>query len=212
MKYSSKLGPDDIDYATLKKKVLGCTSAEFVAQVCQSASSVSISDPESTQRNFLGCLKLFKKFEKHRRELIPRSLIHSIYDVPAFNNQENELRDLYERTYPQYAKYAKSCQILIIGHRAFEPYPTSKLNGFTLRYRPDYIEIDVCVCRSGQVILQHDRFSSDGRPIEECNLDDLSGAVELRDLLKQLSERRSCTCNQKGSGNSKLESKNGSDG
>lgn len=154
--------------------------------MCQSASSKPISDLESTQRNFLGWLKLFKKFEKQRRELIPRSLIHLIYDIPAFKTQENELRNMYERRYPQYAKYAKSCQDFIIGHRAFEPYPASKLNNFGLRYHPDYVEVDVCQCRSGQVLLQHDRFSSDGRPIEECSLHELPGAVELQDLLRQL--------------------------
>lgn len=182
MKYSSQLGPDDIDYATIKQHIFDSTAAEFVAQVCNSASSIP-SDADSVRRNFLGCLKLFKKFEKRRRQLIPRTIVHSIYDVSAFKNQENELRDMYERRYPQ---YAKSCQVLIIGHRAFEPYPASKLNGFTLRYRPDYVEIDVCLCKSGQVLLQHDRFSVDGRPVEECNLDDLSGVVELRDLLTQL--------------------------
>ena len=58
MKYSLELGPDDIDYATIKKKVSDCTAADFVDRVCKSASSIP-SDPESIQRNFLGCLKLF---------------------------------------------------------------------------------------------------------------------------------------------------------
>ena len=96
------------------------------------------------------------------------------------------MRDLYERRYPQ---YAKSAQVSIIGHRAFEPYPASKLNDFSLRYHPDYVEVDVCHCQSGQVLLQHDRFASDGRPIEECSLNELSGAVELKDLLRQLKDR-----------------------
>lgn len=182
MKYSSKLGLGDIDYINIKKTISECTAAEFIDQICKSANFIKI-EPESVQRNFLGCLKLFKKFEKQRRQLIPRSLIHSIYEVPAFKIHENKLRDIYERKYPQ---FAKACQVLIIGHRAFEPYPASKLNGFSLRYRPDYVEVDVCQCRSGQVLLQHDRFSSDGRPIEECTFNGLSGAIELKDLLRQL--------------------------
>ena len=83
MKYSSKLGQGDIDYINIKKTISECTAAEFVDQICKSANLIK-NDPESVQRNFLGCLKLFKKFEKHRRQLVPRRLIHSIYDVPAF--------------------------------------------------------------------------------------------------------------------------------
>lgn len=181
MRYGEQLLSGDVDYETLKSIISTSDASEFVDRVIDSVSQIQMASIVDVKRNFLACIKLFKKFEKYRNIILEKAVVDEIYRVHPFKAYAQVLQNSYDRRYPSYASHNN---VLIIGHRALEPYDVSK--DITLRYQPDYVEIDVCMCRSGHIILQHDRYREDGALLETCNLSDIPNAMTLDCVLNKI--------------------------
>lgn len=188
MRYSENLVDGDIDYIRIKELINTNADVDhFINELESEIKDLSVdSDSQKINRNFLACLKLCKKFEKVRLALIPRSKVSRLYNTHIFAPFERTLRDQFERRYPS---FAKTCDMKIIAHRAFVPYIDAAQKQFFLRYHPDFVEVDVCLCKSGEVLLQHDRFAPSGASLEESDIQDITNAVTLETLIEKLSEQ-----------------------
>lgn len=189
MKFSEQIQDGDIDYDRLKSSDLMVDMDYFFSELVDELkllpNDLKINDIE---RNFLATLKLLKKYEKKHLSLIPRSKIFGLYELPCFLQHQSSLQDTFDRKYPN---FAQTCKMTVVAHRAFVPYCHSIKTSFVLRYVPDWVEIDVCLCKSGEVILQHDRYASSGVPIENAEIGELKDPVLLRDLIQGLMNQRS---------------------
>lgn len=181
MRYGDQLLSGDLDYQGLKNIIDSTDSNEFVELVIAAAKQVHMPTIVDVKRNFLACIKLFKKYEKNRQLVLHKSNVDEIYRVDPFQEHAKILQNSYDRRYPSYASHD---DVLIIGHRALEPYDSTK--NIVLRYHPDYVEIDVCMCQSGHLILQHDRYREDGTLLESCNLSDLPNPLTLDIVLNKI--------------------------
>lgn len=75
-------------------------------------------------------------------------------------------------------------------------YHQAASTDFILRYRPDYVEVDVCLCRNDNnrivALLQHGRFAPSGLSIEDAKISDIPNATTLDQLLQSACFRPSC--------------------
>ena len=195
MKYGKHMTSDDISYGRLKLHVNDKTEtflkvlySELVSWEAKSVKdSIAISD---ISKNFLACIKLAKKHEKVTESTLDDKLYDLLHKIGAFSQNWGLLRTQYDRKYPQYSLQtlqdeSQYSSASIIAHKAFEPYQALNMKDFKFRYKCDYVEIDVVLCKSGEILLMHDQYHDDGRPIDRCDLTDLPDCVTLRDLIRQ---------------------------
>lgn len=131
MKFSDQVRAGDIDYQYVKSLIPTISIEHFIVELVKQVDVISsefLRSSDDIARNFLACLKLLKHFEesfkqakkkKTRRLLIPRSEIYQLYNLQNFAQHEHYLRDQFERHYPA---FAKTCNMIIVAHRAFVPY------------------------------------------------------------------------------------------
>ena len=188
MRFGKQMAASDIEYDNIKQSCRAdITYAEFRAKMTTAVeryatkTGLAAQGYDDVKKNYLGCIKLLKKFERHHSLSTheQRDLLSWLTQSSPFNRFADTLHHEVDRSYPQYVAL-NECSI--IGHRAFDPYFDSLKQGFLLRTSLEYAEVDVCRCKSGEIILQHDRFALDGKPLEDCMLEDLYRPVLLEDL------------------------------
>lgn len=206
MKFGKTLQPSDIPYNQLKHDVCE-DSSMFLSKLSKSLvvlqRTIDHADLQQVSRNYLACLKLAKKHEKVRECLLGSEFEKLLTSQAMFQVHIDELHTTYDRAYPQYRRkqMAQSGSYPhIIAHRGFEPYIYHKkavidgcgrdvqpCSSSDFRYKCAYIEIDVVLCKSGEIVLQHDRYNDKGTPLEDCNIENIEDAVTLEFLIANYS-------------------------
>lgn len=183
MKYGRTLVDGDVDYRALKSAIDDGIHA-FVDAVRNEVARArpSVQSYADVTRNYLAIIKAFKKFDKRHKTEIGGLLPELLIDCPWLEGYRDRLTAEYERRYPQY-HYQVQHDVLVVAHRGLEPYASTVKTGFQqFRYACDYVEVDVCRCGSGEIILQHDVFTPTGALLSDCDGPPI-GSVLLSDLL-----------------------------
>ncbi len=187
MKFAEQLKDNDLRYREMQN-FTGADSDIFLNQLYKTLVIWRDAHHPCTfahsSLNFLACLKLAKKHEKQTHIQLGSRLYHTLKSTKAFTQHWKQLRIEHERHYPQY--HDDIVIPHIIAHKAFEPYDALNMNRYRFRYHCEYVEVDVTLCASGQVILRHDIYTSDGKPLEDCHIDSIPEAVMLNTLLSGL--------------------------
>lgn len=163
MRYGQRLLPGDLPYNALKRDLHTQSPDAFMQTLAAALRQLLPCDSfDTADRNYLGALKLAKKYEKRHRLVLGSQVDALLSGCGAFAGHLRMLRQRYDHQYPQYIDFG-TARPQLVAHRAFDPYDTGC--AFVFRYPCDYVEVDVCCDAAGAVVLRHDPYEEDGAPL-----------------------------------------------